>query len=396
MLLKLSDRIQRINVSQTIEMARLSNQLRNNGTDVIDLSLGQTDFETPLHIREAAKAAIEANFSGYTPPQGYPGLISAIVNKLKRENNLEYTAAEIMASNGAKHSIANVLQVLIDIGDEVILPAPYWVTYFDLIKLANGSPVVVQTKMDNYFKLTPQQLELAITPRTRLLVLCSPSNPTGSAYTYSELEKLAEVLIRFPDVFILSDEIYEHLYFEGKHASIAQFSSLKSRVIIVNGISKSYSMTGWRLGYMAAHKDIISQCVKLQGQYTSNPSSISQKAAEAALNGGTECIDPIRNILLNRRNTVSEQLALIPGIRFFPAQAAFYMFPDFSSYYGKLLNNTLINNSEDMSLYILRNAHVALVAGSAFGNDNCLRISLVTSVQKLTEACTRIAKVLYV
>lgn len=393
----LSDRINALTESATLEMTRLSRELKDKGIDVINLSIGEPDFNTPVFVKEAAKAAIDNNNTHYTPVPGTLDLRKAIVEKLKRDNNLEYKASQIVVSNGAKQSIANALLCLINQGDEVVIPAPYWVSYPQMVKLAEGLPVVINTTVENQFKITPQQLEKAISKKTKAFLFSSPCNPTGSVYTAEEMEELANVFRKYPNIFIISDEIYEYIRFDGQHLSLAQFDDIKDRVILINGLSKGFAMTGWRIGYMAAEQFIADACNKLQGQYTSGGSSISQAAAVEALKtdpaGSTE-IHQMVSEFHKRRNLLYDQLRKIEGIRPNMPDGAFYMFPDVSYYYGKTDGKTTVNNSYDLCLYLLDKAHVALVSGDAFGDDKCIRFSYATTVDQLNESILRITQAL--
>lgn len=392
---QLSARLSALSPSETLAMSQKSQELKAQGIDVINLSVGEPDFNTPNHIKEAAKKAIEDNFSFYSPVPGYPALRKAIVEKLKRENGLDYDANQIVCSNGAKQSVCNVLMCVVGAGDEVIIPAPYWVSYVEMVKLADGKSVIVEAGLDQDFKITPEQLEQAITPKTKVLILCSPSNPTGSVYTKEELEGLANVLAKYPNVIVLADEIYEHINYIGKHESIAQFESIRDRVVIVNGVSKGYAMTGWRLGWIAAPQWIASACNKLQGQYTSGPCSITQKAAEAAYTGDQTCVAEMRAAFERRRNLVVKMAKEISGFKVNNPNGAFYIFPECDSYIGKKTQDgKTIENSADLAMYLLEVGHVACVGGSAFGAPNCIRMSYATSDENLVEAFTRIKNAL--
>lgn len=392
---QLSARLTALSPSETLAMSQKSQELKAQGIDVINLSVGEPDFNTPNHIKEAAKKAIEDNFSFYSPVPGYPALRKAIVEKLKRENGLEYDVNQIVCSNGAKQSVCNVLMCVVGAGDEVIIPAPYWVSYIEMVKLADGKSVIVEAGLDQDFKITPQQLEDAITPKTKVLILCSPSNPTGSVYTKEELAGLAKVLEKYPNVIVLADEIYEHINYIGKHESIAQFESIRDRVVIVNGVSKGYAMTGWRLGWIAAPQWIASACNKLQGQYTSGPCSITQKAAEAAYTGDQTCVAEMRAAFERRRNLVVKMAKEISGFKVNIPDGAFYVFPECDSYFGKKTQDgKTIENSADLAMYLLETGHVACVGGSAFGAPNCIRMSYATSDENLVEAFTRIKNAL--
>ncbi len=386
----LSKRLQSLSPSATLAMAQKSNELKAKGIDVISLSVGEPDFFTPDHIKEAAKQAIDDNFSFYSPVPGFLSLRKAISEKLKRENNLAFSPEQIVCSNGAKHSISNVLMSIIGKGDEVIIPTPFWVSYPEMVKIAEGTPVFVESTIDAGFKITPEALEEAITDNTKAIILCSPSNPTGSVYTKEELERLANVLADYSNVTIISDEIYEHINYIGKHESIAQFENVRERVVIINGVSKGYAMTGWRLGWIAAPLWIAKACTKLQGQYTSNPSNQAQKAAEAAYTGSQECVEDMRKAFERRRDLVVKLASDIPGLKVNVPQGAFYIFPDCSAYFGKSVEGREINSPEDLALYLLEEVYVACVGGTAFGAPNCIRMSYATSDEKLIDAFGRI------
>lgn len=388
-------RVSSLAISQTLAMSQKSRDLQAQGHDVINLSVGEPDFNTPEHIKEAAIKAIKDNYSHYSPVPGYPDLLEAISNKLKRDNNLEYKKDQIVVSNGAKHSLANIILSLVNKGDEVIVPAPYWVSYVELVKLAEGENVIIQTNIDNDFKITPEQLKSAITPKTKVLFLCSPSNPTGSLYTKEELKAIAEVIANADhDIYIISDEIYEHINFESTHESIAQFDFIKDKVIVVNGVSKGYAMTGWRIGFIAAPQWIAKACNKIQGQVTSGASSISQMASIAAFNTESNCIKDMVKAFKRRRDLVVELMKDIEGLKNNIPQGAFYLFPEASSYFGKSDGETTINNSEELCMYILEKALVATVPGSAFGSPDYIRFSYATSDEKLIEAMKRMKNVL--
>lgn len=393
-MLGVSERLASLSPSATFAMAQKSNELKAQGVDVISLSVGEPDFNTPDHIKEAAKKAIDDNFSFYTPVVGYLELRKAIVEKLKNENGLTYTPAQIVCSNGAKQSLCNVLMSVVGKGDEVLIPAPFWVSYPEMVKIADGTPVIIYSDIESDFKITPEQLEAAITPKTKVLMLCSPSNPTGSVYTRDELKGLADVLAKYPEIIILSDEIYEHINYLDKHVSIAEFPEVFDRTVIVNGVSKGYAMTGWRLGWIAGPKWVADACNTLQGQYTSNPSSIAQKAAEAAYTGDQQCVADMRVAFERRKNLVVKMAREIPGLKVNEPKGAFYIFPDCSAYFGKSFNGTTINNPEDLALYLLAEGHVACVGGTDFGAPNCIRMSYATSDEKLVEAFTRIKNAL--
>ena len=391
---QLSDRLQRLAPSATLAMSQKSSEMKAQGIDVINMSVGEPDFNTPDHIKQAAKLAIDENYSRYSPVPGYPDLRQAIARKLERENHLHYLPAEILVSNGAKQSVCNTVMALINPGDEVIIPAPYWVSYPQMVLLAGGKPVIVEAGFEQNFKMTPEQLEAAITPKTRLLILCSPSNPTGSVYSKEELEGLANVIKRHDDLFVLADEIYEHINYVGKHESIAQFEGMKERSIIVNGVSKAYAMTGWRIGYIAAPEWIVKGCNKLQGQYTSGPCSVSQKAAEFAYISNQECVEDMRKAFERRRDLIVKLAKEIPGLEVNIPEGAFYLFPKCSSFYGKSDGEKTINNSTDLALYLLEKGHVATVGGDAFGDPECFRMSYATSDENIIEAMRRIKEVL--
>ena len=387
---QLSERLQRLAPSATLAMSQKSSEMKAQGIDVINMSVGEPDFNTPDHIKQAAKLAIDENYSKYSPVPGYPDLRQAIARKLERENHLRYTPAEILVSNGAKQSVCNTVMALVNPGDEVIIPAPYWVSYPQMALLAGGNPVIVEAGFDQNFKMTPAQLEAAITPKTRLLILCSPSNPTGSVYSKEELEGLAKVILSHEDLFVLADEIYEHINYVGKHESIAQFPGMKERAIIVNGVSKAYAMTGWRIGYIAAPEWIVKGCNKLQGQYTSGPCSVSQKAAEFAYTSSQECVEDMRKAFERRRDLIVKLAKEIPGLEVNIPEGAFYLFPKCSSFYGKKDGDKVIANSTDLALYLLEKGHVATVGGDAFGDPDCFRMSYATSDENINEAMRRI------
>ncbi len=387
---QLSNRLNRLAPSATLAMSQKSNEMKAQGVDVINMSVGEPDFNTPDQIKEAAKKAIDDNYSRYSPVPGYADLRKAIAAKLKNENGLDYSINEILVSNGAKQSVCNTVMALINDGDEVIIPAPYWVSYPQMVKLAGGEPVIVNAGFDQNFKMTPEQLEAAITPKTRLLILCSPSNPTGSVYSKDELEGLAKVIKNHDGLFVLADEIYEHINYIGRHESIAQFPDMKERSIIVNGVSKAYAMTGWRIGYIAAPEWIVKGCNKLQGQYTSGPCSVSQKAAEAAYTLDQGCVEDMRLAFERRRDLIVELAKDIPGLEVNVPEGAFYLFPKCSSFFGKSDGVHTINNSTDFAMYLLEQAHVATVGGDAFGDPECFRMSYATSDDNIREALKRI------
>lgn len=387
---QLSDRLNRLAPSATLAMSQKSSEMKAQGIDVINMSVGEPDFNTPEHIKDAAKKAIDENFSRYSPVPGYMDLREAISSKLKRENGLDYGVNEILVSNGAKQSVCNTIMALVNDGDEVIIPAPYWVSYPQMAKLAGGEPVIVEAGFEQDFKMTPEQLEAAITTKTKLLILCSPSNPTGSVYNEEELRGLADVIKRHEDLYVLADEIYEHINYIGKHHSIAQIEGMKERTIVVNGVSKAYAMTGWRIGYIAAPEWIVKGCNKLQGQYTSGPCSVSQKAAVEAYMASQDCVEEMRKAFERRRDLIVSLAKDIPGLEVNVPQGAFYLFPKCSSFFGKTDGTHVINNSTDFALYLLEVGHVATVAGDAFGDPECFRMSYATSDDTIREAMSRI------
>ena len=391
---QLSDRLNRLSPSATLAMSQKSQELKAQGVDVINMSVGEPDFNTPDAIKEAAIKAVNENFSRYSPVPGYPALRNAIVDKLKKENGLEYTAAQISVSNGAKQSVCNAIMALVNPGDEVIVPAPYWVSYPEMVKLADGTPVTIYAGIEQNFKITAAQLEAAITPKTKMLILCSPSNPTGSVYSKDELKELADVLAKYPNVYIVADEIYEHINYIGKHESIAQFDNVRDRVIIVNGVSKAYAMTGWRIGFIAAAEWIVKGCNKLQGQYTSGPCSVSQMASVEAYVGSQEPVAEMQKAFQRRRDLIVKLAKEIPGLEVNVPEGAFYLFPKCSSFYGKSYNGQTINNSDDLAMYLLTEAHVATVGGTSFGAPDCFRMSYATSDENIIEAIRRIKEAL--
>ncbi|MBQ6227836.1 MAG: pyridoxal phosphate-dependent aminotransferase [Prevotella sp.] len=391
---KLSERLNRLAPSATLVMSQKSSEMKAQGIDVINLSVGEPDFNTPDAIKECAKQAIDENYSRYSPVPGYPGLRKAICEKLLKENHLEYAPNEILVSNGAKQCVCNTVLALVDDGDEVIIPAPYWVSYPQMVKLAGGIPVIVPTGFGQNFKMTAAQLEAAITPKTRMIILCSPSNPTGSVYTKEELRSLADVILAHDDLFVLADEIYEHINYTGHHESIAQFEGMKDRAIIINGVSKAYAMTGWRIGFMAAPEWIVKGCNKLQGQYTSGACSVSQKAAEAAYVLPQDCVEEMRQAFERRRDLIVSLAKDIPGLEVNVPEGAFYLFPKCDSFFGKSDGTTTIATSTDLALYLLERAHVATVAGDAFGDPQCFRMSYATSDDNIREAMRRIKEAL--
>ena len=379
----LSRRLASLSESQTMAMNAKSQELQAQGVDVVNLSVGEPDFFTPDHVKEAAKDAVDKNYSFYSPGDGYMDLRKAIVAKFRNENNLGYTPAQIIVSNGAKHSLANVVMSVVDDGDEVIVPAPYWVTYTELVKLAGGINVFLETTVENDFKITAAQLEAAITDKTKVFMLCSPSNPTGSVYSKDELKAIAGVIAKYPKIIIIADEIYEHINFAGKHESIAQFANVFDRTVVINGVSKCYAMTGYRIGYIGAPLWIAKACSKLQSQFTSGPSSIAQRAALKALISDNSFTIEMNEIFIRRRDLVLQGLSEIQGLKYNIPQGAFYVFPDVSIYYGKTDGETIINNCTDVSLYLLAKAYVATVPGDAFGEPKCIRLSYATSDEKL-------------
>ncbi|MDE6690081.1 MAG: pyridoxal phosphate-dependent aminotransferase [Prevotella sp.] len=393
---QLSNRLQRLAPSATLAMSQKSSEMKAQGIDVINMSVGEPDFNTPNHIKQAAKLAVDENYSRYSPVPGYPELRQAIAHKLERENQLRYQPAEILVSNGAKQSVCNAVMALVNPGEEVIIPAPYWVSYPQMALLAGGTPVFVEATFEQNFKMTPEQLEAAITPKTRLLILCSPSNPTGSVYNKEELRALANIILKHDDLYVLADEIYEHINYVGRHESIAQFPGMKERTIIVNGVSKAYAMTGWRIGYIAAPEWIVKGCNKLQGQYTSGPCSVSQKAAEFAYTQSQQCVEEMRLAFERRRDLIVELAKQIPGLEVNVPEGAFYLFPKCSSFYGKRSeeNGYEVNNSTDLAMYLLEVGHVATVGGDAFGDPDCFRMSYATSDENIREAMCRIGDAL--
>ncbi len=389
---KVSARLAALAESQTLAMSQKSKDLKSQGINVINLSVGEPDFHTPDFVKDAAKKAIDDNFSFYTPVPGFRDLLDAISGKLKRENNLDYTPEQIVVSNGAKQSLNNILLSLVDKGDEIIVPAPYWVSYVELVKLAEGKSIVIETTIKDNFKITIKQLEAAITPKTKILILCSPSNPTGSIYSHDELVAISKVIEKNPNIFVISDEIYEHINFTGKHESIAQFESIRDRVIIINGVSKGYAMTGWRIGYSASAKWIAKASTKLQGQITSGASSIAQKAATAAISSDGSYPAFMRKAFEKRRNFMVDALSKIKGFKTNVPQGAFYIFPEISYFFGKTDGKNTIKNSDDFAIFLLNTAHVAIVPGSAFGAPDYIRFSYAASDEQLKDATERIAK----
>ena len=390
----LSNRLQRLAPSATLAMSQKSSEMKAQGIDVINMSVGEPDFNTPDHIKQEAKLAIDENYSKYSPVPGYPGLRQAIARKLERENHLHYTPSEILVSNGAKQSVCNTVMALVDEGEEVIIPAPYWVSYPQMVLLAGGKPVIVEADFEQNFKMTAEQLEAAITEKTRLIILCSPSNPTGSVYSKDELKALSDVILSHDELYVLADEIYEHINYIGRHESIAQFPGMKERAIIVNGVSKAYAMTGWRIGYIAAPEWIVKGCNKLQGQYTSGPCSVSQKAAEFAYTSSQQCVEDMRQAFERRRDLIVRLAKEIPGLEVNVPEGAFYLFPKCSSFFGKSDGERTISNSTDFAMYLLEKGHVATVGGDAFGDQECFRMSYATSDDNIVEAMKRIREVL--
>ncbi len=387
---QLSDRLNSLSTSATLAMSQKSSELKAQGVDVINLSVGEPDFNTPDLIKEAAKKAIDDNYSHYSPVPGYMSLREAVAAKLKNENGLDFAPSQVCVSNGAKQAVCNTVLALVNPGDEVIVPAPYWVSYTEMAKLAGGVPVVVFAGIGQNFKITGEQLEAAITPKSKLLILCSPSNPTGAVYSKSELKALADVVARHPQLYVISDEIYEHINYIGKHESIAQFEEIRDRVIIINGVSKSYAMTGWRIGYAAGPEWIIKGLNKLQGQYTSGPCSVSQKAAEAAYVGSQQPVEDMRRTFERRRDLIVKLAKEIPGLEVNVPEGAFYLFPKCSSFFGKSADGRTIGNADDLAMYLLEVGHVACVSGNAFGDPDCFRMSYATSDENIVEAMKRI------
>lgn len=387
---QLSDRLNRLAPSATLAMSQKSSEMKAQGVDVINMSVGEPDFMTPEPIKEAGKKAIDDNFSKYSPVPGYPALRNAISKKLKAENSLDYAASEIIVGTGGKQGVCNAIMALVNPGDEVIIPAPYWVSYPQMVKLAGGNPVIISAGIEQDFKITADQLEASITPKTKMIILCSPSNPTGSVYTKAELDELAKVVISHEDVFVLSDEIYEHINYIGKHASIAACPNMKERTIICNGVSKAYAMTGWRLGWVAAPEWIVKGLNKLQGQYTSGTSSVSQMATLAAYEGDQQCVEDFRKAFQRRRDLIVNLAKGIPGLEVNIPQGAFYLFPKCSSFFGKSNGKYTINNSTDFAMYLLEEGHVATVGGDDFGSPDCFRMSYATSDDNIKEALQRI------
>ena len=390
----LSDRINNLTTSQTLAMAALARDLKTKGKDIISLSLGEPDFNTPDFIKDAAKTAIDENYSTYSPVDGYLELKQAICRKFKRDNNLEYQPANIVVSTGAKQSLYNIAQCMINDGDEVILPAPYWVSYSEIVKLSGGIPVEVPTSIDNDFKITPQQLEAAITPKTKMIWYSSPCNPSGSVYSRDEFTAIAKILEKYPHIYVIADEIYEHINFSGTFCSMASIPGMFNRTITVNGVAKAFAMTGWRIGYIGAPEFIAKACTKMQGQVTSGANSIAQRATIAAVDADPSVLKYMVDAFHTRRDLVVKLLKEIPGIKINVPEGAFYVFPDISSFFGKTLRGTLINNADDLSMYLLSEANVATVTGDAFGNADCIRISYAASQDLLIEALKRIKEAL--
>lgn len=390
----LSSLLDKFNEPETLKMARLGRELRNQGLDIIDLSLGEPDFDTPEHIKEAAIEAIKSNWSHYTPVAGFAELREAICFKLKRDNNLDYKTENIIVSTGAKQSIANAVLALVEAGSEVIVPTPYWVTYSEIVRLAGGTVRFVPTLLEDGYKITPQQLEEAITEQTRLFIFSSPCNPTGAVYSRSELQQLAEVFARHPHVYILSDEIYEYINYNGNHESIAQFENVKPQVIIVNGLSKGFAMTGYRLGYMAASPEVAKACEKLQGQFTSGTNAVTQRAAITALTGSLKATKMMTAEFSRRRQRALELIKEVPGFKCASPDGAFYIFPRVEALFGKTFNGTLINTADDLSMYLLQHAHVSTVTGRAFGEDKSLRLSFANSMNNIETGFSRIKNAL--
>ena len=389
--MKLSSRLDLFAEPETLKMAKLGRELRAKGIDVIDLSLGEPDFDTPVHIKEALKKAVDDNYSHYTPVAGYLDLREAVCTKLKRDNNLDYKPENILVSTGAKQSLANVVMAIVDKGDEVVIPTPYWVTYSEIVKLAEGKVKLVRTSLENKYKITPAELEAAITPQTKLFMFSSPCNPSGSVYSKEELSALAEVFRKHPNIFILSDEIYEYINFVGKHESIAQFDDLKDRIIIINGLSKGYAMTGYRLGYIAANTDVVKACEKLQGQYTSGTNAVTQRGAIVALTGDMQPSIEMNVEFGKRRERMLERIHAIPGLEIAAPDGAFYVFPVVKNYFGKKAGEELIKDADDLCMYLLNTAHVSTVTGRAFGEPDCIRISFANSMEKIETAMDRIS-----
>ena len=392
--MKLSSRINRLTPSATFAMAAKSAELKASGVDVINMSVGEPDFNTPDHIKAAAHKAIDENYSRYSPVPGYADLRKAVCRKLSTENSLEYTPDEILISNGAKQSLCNAVMALVDKDDEVVIPTPCWVSYMQMVLLADGVPVTVRAGIEQDFKVTAGQLEAAITEKTRLVMLCSPSNPTGAVYSAEELESLAKVILSHPDLMVISDEIYEHINYVGTHTSIASFPGMKERTIVINGVSKAYAMTGWRIGFMAAPQWVVKGCNKLQGQYTSGPCSLSQKTAEAAWLEDQQCVEDMREVFQRRRDLIYDLASRIPGLEVSKPQGAFYLFPKCSSFFGKSFGGRTIGSGDDMAMYLLEEAHVATVGGDSFDAPDCFRMSYATSDDQIVKGLERIGAAL--
>lgn len=391
---QLSSLLDRFAEPETLKMAKLGRELRANGIDIIDLSLGEPDFDTPQHIKDAAKKAIDDNWSHYPPVAGYPDLREAICQKFKRDNDLDYKAENIVVSTGAKQSLANAILALVDVGDEVIIPAPFWVTYSELVKIAGGVPVIVKTAMENKYKITPQQLEESISDRSKVFLFSSPCNPSGAVYSKEELKQLAEIFKNYPNLYIISDEIYEYINFVGHHESIAQFSSVKDRVIIINGLSKGFAMTGYRLGYIAANATVAKGCEKIQGQFTSGANAVTQRAAIVALTTDLRPSMEMTKEFTRRRKRILELLKEIPGTHGAEPDGAFYIFPVMKEFFGKSDGQTAINDADDLCMYLLNKANVSTVTGRAFGEPDCIRISFANSMEKIEAAMARIKEAL--
>lgn len=391
---QLSSLLDRFAEPETLKMAKLGRELRAKGIDIIDLSLGEPDFDTPQHIKDAAKKAIDDNWSHYPPVAGYPDLREAICQKFKRDNNLDYKAENIVVSTGAKQSLANAILALVDVGDEVIIPAPFWVTYSELVKIAGGVPVIVKTDMENKYKITPKQLEESITDRSKVFLFSSPCNPSGAVYSNEELKQLAEIFKNYPNLYIISDEIYEYINFVGHHESIAQFSSVKDRVIIINGLSKGFAMTGYRLGYIAANATVAKGCEKIQGQFTSGANAVTQRAAIVALTTDLRPSMDMTKEFTRRRKRILELLKEIPGTHGAEPDGAFYIFPVMKAFFGKSDGKTTVNDADDLCMYLLNNANVSTVTGRAFGEPDCIRISFANSMEKIEAAMARIKEAL--
>ena len=392
--MKLSSRLDRFNEPETLKMAKLGRELRSQGIDVIDLSLGEPDFDTPEHIKVAAKKAVDENWSHYPPVAGYPDLRQAVCTKLKRDNNLDYLPENILVSTGAKQSLANAVFAVVDTDDEVVIPTPYWVTYSEIVKLGEGKVKLVRTSIDNKYKITPAELENALTSKTKLFIFSSPCNPSGSVYSKDELKALVSVFMKFPDVYIISDEIYEYINFVGKHESIAQFDEIKNRIIIINGLSKGFAMTGYRLGYIAASAEVVKACEKLQGQFTSGANAVTQRAAITALTGDLKPTHDMNTEFTRRRERILALLKELPGVVCAEPDGAFYVFPVMKNYFGKTVGTQKINDADDLCMYLLNTAYVSTVTGRAFGEPECIRISFANSMEKIEEGMKRIKKAL--